>query len=332
MASARAVSDRTARLDAFERAKKGFFREGISTSRIYVREGQESVGAFLVDAISGVQSAFTYVGATAWSAVPRAGGGRRAVGGRLRRGQAAGLILRRQGAALVLERRRRRARAGAPRATSQSSSSPRPRPGAPPAGCRRRSSAARRCCRAAARAPGRRRGCRASRGPGRSPSEDERGPRAQRRAHRVLQRHPRLRPRARPAPSRSPAPRGAGPTSDDDQRRRVPLGRRGREAVGDDQHEVATAVGPRRRERGRAGGIEPAPQVRALQVGRPDRRPASGRATRGRPARRELGRQAVQVERGPDRVAGGRVGRREVEQLGGGERAAGAARARCGPA
>lgn len=63
MASARAVSDRTAGLDAFERAKKGFFREGISTSRIYIREGRESVGAILVDVITGVQSAFTYVGA-----------------------------------------------------------------------------------------------------------------------------------------------------------------------------------------------------------------------------------------------------------------------------
>ncbi len=64
MASARAVSDRTAELDAFERAKKGFFREGISTSRIYIREGRESVGAILVDMITGVQSAFTYAGAT----------------------------------------------------------------------------------------------------------------------------------------------------------------------------------------------------------------------------------------------------------------------------
>jgi len=64
MASARAVSDRTAGLDAFERAKKGFFREGISTSRIYIPEGRESVGAFLVDVISGVQSAFTYTGGT----------------------------------------------------------------------------------------------------------------------------------------------------------------------------------------------------------------------------------------------------------------------------
>jgi IMP dehydrogenase len=63
MASGRAVSDRTADRDPFERAKKGFFREGISTSRIYIRDGQESVGAILVDMITGVQSAFTYVGA-----------------------------------------------------------------------------------------------------------------------------------------------------------------------------------------------------------------------------------------------------------------------------
>jgi IMP dehydrogenase len=63
MASGRAVSDRHADQDAFERAKKGFFREGISASRIYIRDGQESVGALLVEMITGVQSAFTYVGA-----------------------------------------------------------------------------------------------------------------------------------------------------------------------------------------------------------------------------------------------------------------------------
>jgi IMP dehydrogenase len=64
MASARAVRDRTAALDPFEQAKKAFFREGISTSRIYIQEGRESVGGILVDMISGLQSAFTYVGAT----------------------------------------------------------------------------------------------------------------------------------------------------------------------------------------------------------------------------------------------------------------------------
>jgi IMP dehydrogenase len=64
MASARAVRDRAAALDAFERAKKTYFREGISTSRIYIHEGRESVGAILVDMISGLQSAFTYAGAS----------------------------------------------------------------------------------------------------------------------------------------------------------------------------------------------------------------------------------------------------------------------------
>jgi len=62
MASGRAVSDRTADHDPFERAKKSYFREGISSSRIYIREGQESVGGILVDMLSGVQSAFTYAG------------------------------------------------------------------------------------------------------------------------------------------------------------------------------------------------------------------------------------------------------------------------------
>ena len=38
-------------------------REGISTSRIYLQEGRSSVGAILVEMITGVQSAFTYVGA-----------------------------------------------------------------------------------------------------------------------------------------------------------------------------------------------------------------------------------------------------------------------------
>ena len=63
MASARAVRERNAGLDAFDRAKKAFFREGISTSRIYIRPGQESVGAILIDMITGLASAMTYAGA-----------------------------------------------------------------------------------------------------------------------------------------------------------------------------------------------------------------------------------------------------------------------------
>lgn len=63
MASARAVHDRTSNVDAFEKAKRAFFREGISTSRIYLREGRESLGSILMDVITGVQSSFTYAGA-----------------------------------------------------------------------------------------------------------------------------------------------------------------------------------------------------------------------------------------------------------------------------
>lgn len=63
MASARAVYDRTTQLDPFERAMKGFFREGVSSAPIYLRDGFESVGALLIDMLTGVQSAFTYVGA-----------------------------------------------------------------------------------------------------------------------------------------------------------------------------------------------------------------------------------------------------------------------------
>lgn len=68
MASARAVADRTETEDAFARAKKGFFREGISTSRIYLAPGFESVGAILIDVITGLKSAMTYAGARDLSA------------------------------------------------------------------------------------------------------------------------------------------------------------------------------------------------------------------------------------------------------------------------
>ena len=63
MASARAVRERTAGLDTFEQARKSLFREGISSSRIYITEGRDSVGRILTELMAGVQSAFTYVGA-----------------------------------------------------------------------------------------------------------------------------------------------------------------------------------------------------------------------------------------------------------------------------
>lgn len=69
MASARAVEDRSADLTAFERAKRALFREGISSSRVFLEEGRETVGAILMDMITGVQSSFTYVGAHDWRAL-----------------------------------------------------------------------------------------------------------------------------------------------------------------------------------------------------------------------------------------------------------------------
>jgi IMP dehydrogenase len=56
------VKFRTTGIDPFDQAKKSFFQEGISTSRIYLRPGLENVGAILVNFITGVQSAFTYIG------------------------------------------------------------------------------------------------------------------------------------------------------------------------------------------------------------------------------------------------------------------------------
>lgn len=63
MASARAVRNRTSEESAYDRARKGLFEEGISTSRMFldpVRPGVED----LVDAIiAGVRSSCTYAGA-----------------------------------------------------------------------------------------------------------------------------------------------------------------------------------------------------------------------------------------------------------------------------
>ncbi len=64
MASARAVAHRTSSESAYDRARKGLYEEGISSSRMYldpVRPGVED----LIDQIcSGVRSACTYAGAT----------------------------------------------------------------------------------------------------------------------------------------------------------------------------------------------------------------------------------------------------------------------------
>ncbi|GAA1325644.1 GuaB1 family IMP dehydrogenase-related protein [Leucobacter albus] len=63
MASTKAVQGRFSRLDAFERARKELFAEGISSSKIYLDPQRPSVED-LVDMItSGVRSSFTYAGA-----------------------------------------------------------------------------------------------------------------------------------------------------------------------------------------------------------------------------------------------------------------------------
>lgn len=63
MASQKAVSLRNQKLSKFESARKQMFREGISTSKIYLKEGRASVGDIVDEFIAGLRSAMTYVGA-----------------------------------------------------------------------------------------------------------------------------------------------------------------------------------------------------------------------------------------------------------------------------
>lgn len=63
MASARAVVERTGELDPFERARRALYREGVSHAKVMLKPGRESVGALLMEIVTGVQSAFTYAGA-----------------------------------------------------------------------------------------------------------------------------------------------------------------------------------------------------------------------------------------------------------------------------
>jgi IMP dehydrogenase len=64
MASARAVAARTRTDTAFERARKGLFEEGISSSRMYLDPTRPGVEDLVDQIISGVRSACTYVGAS----------------------------------------------------------------------------------------------------------------------------------------------------------------------------------------------------------------------------------------------------------------------------
>ncbi|HET8616545.1 MAG TPA: GuaB1 family IMP dehydrogenase-related protein [Actinomycetales bacterium] len=63
MASARAVAARTREDDAFDRARKGLFEEGISSSRMLIDPMRPGVEDLLDQITSGVRSACTYVGA-----------------------------------------------------------------------------------------------------------------------------------------------------------------------------------------------------------------------------------------------------------------------------
>ena len=63
MASARAVAARTSGEDAFDRARKALFEEGISTSRMYLDPARPGVEDLLDEIIAGLRSSCTYAGA-----------------------------------------------------------------------------------------------------------------------------------------------------------------------------------------------------------------------------------------------------------------------------
>jgi IMP dehydrogenase len=63
MASARAVSRRTADDSPYERARKTLFEEGISSSRMYLDPRRPGVEDILDEIVAGVRSACTYAGA-----------------------------------------------------------------------------------------------------------------------------------------------------------------------------------------------------------------------------------------------------------------------------
>ncbi|MBA3783220.1 MAG: GuaB1 family IMP dehydrogenase-related protein [Nocardioides sp.] len=63
MASARAVANRTAAESAYDRARKGLYEEGISSSRMYLDPARPGVEDLIDEICSGVRSACTYAGA-----------------------------------------------------------------------------------------------------------------------------------------------------------------------------------------------------------------------------------------------------------------------------
>ena len=63
MASARAVAGRTSAETAFDRARKGLYEEGISSSRMYLDPARPGVEDLVDNIFAGVRSACTYAGA-----------------------------------------------------------------------------------------------------------------------------------------------------------------------------------------------------------------------------------------------------------------------------
>jgi IMP dehydrogenase len=63
MASARAVANRTSTDTAFDRARKGLYEEGISSSRMYLERDRPGVEDLIDQICAGVRSACTYAGA-----------------------------------------------------------------------------------------------------------------------------------------------------------------------------------------------------------------------------------------------------------------------------
>jgi IMP dehydrogenase len=64
MASARAVANRTSTESAYDRARKGLYEEGISSSRMYLDPARPGVEDLIDEICSGVRSACTYAGAS----------------------------------------------------------------------------------------------------------------------------------------------------------------------------------------------------------------------------------------------------------------------------
>ena len=63
MASSRAVANRTAAESSFDRARKGLYQEGISSSRMYLDPARPGVEDLIDQICAGVRSACTYAGA-----------------------------------------------------------------------------------------------------------------------------------------------------------------------------------------------------------------------------------------------------------------------------